>query len=374
MLSFWEKEAFFNKTDVLIAGAGFSGLWMAFFLKKKAPHLAITLIDKHALPMGASTKNAGFACFGSPSELVANIEVMGEEKALFWAAERLHGIQLIAEYFGKNADYDPCGGYEVFDEGSLLEKSIAALPMFNQFFQEKTGKKTTYTIENDVLRQFGFERFGYSIKNHAEGSLHSGKLIREMTKTVQQMGVTLLMGIELLGFQKTTNGISINTSVGELNAKHLCLTLNAFLPELLPDLDCKPGRGQVLITEPIPNLPFTGTFHIEEGYYYFRNVGNRVLLGGGRNLDFEGETTTEFALTEAIQAKLEEWLYTAILPNKKVQITDRWAGIMAFDSSKTPIERLENEALSVCGRMNGMGVALAPSLAERLSDKIIEAL
>lgn len=374
MLSFWEKDVFFGKTDVLIAGAGFSGLWMAFFIKKKAPHLSITLIDKHALPMGASTKNAGFACFGSPSELVANIEVMGEEKALYWAAERLHGIQLIANYFGKSADFDPCGGYEVFDEGELLEKSIAALSEFNRFFEEKTGLQQTYTTENELLRRFGFERFGYSIKNHAEGSLHSGKLIRAMTQTVQQMGVSVLMGIELLGFQKTNGGISINTSIGELSARHLCLALNAFLPTLVPNLDCKPGRGQVLITEPIPNLPFTGTFHFEEGYYYFRNVGDRVLLGGGRNLDFEGETTTEFALTEAIQAKLEEWLHTAILPKRSVQITDRWAGIMAFDSSKTPIARLENESLSLCGRMNGMGVALAPSLAERLSDEVIKAL
>ena len=56
----------------------------------------------------------------------------------------------------------------------------------------------------------------------------------------------------------------------------------------------KPARAQVLITKPIENLDIKGTFHLDKGYYYFRNIENRILFGGGRNLDFEGETTTEF--------------------------------------------------------------------------------
>jgi hypothetical protein len=44
---------------------------------------------------------------------------------------------------------------------------------------------------------------------------------------------------------------------------------------------------------------------LDQGYYYFRN-GDRILLGGGRNLDFDVENTTEFAQTEIVQNKLEE--------------------------------------------------------------------
>lgn len=374
MLSYWEKEVFVQNTDVLIAGAGFSGLWMAYFLKEKAPHLRITIIDKSPLPSGASTKNAGFACFGSPSELLANCQIMGEEEALYWATKRLHGIQLIAQHFEKIADYDPCGGYEVFDEGELLENSIAFLPKLNDFFQEKTGQKTTYRLESESLQQFGFQRFGFTIKNQAEGSLNPAKLHLALTQNLQAQGVLFLMGLEVQAIEHTASQIKVITPIGELSARHLCVTLNAFLPPLFPEIECKPGRGQVLITEPIPNLPFTGTFHFEEGYYYFRNVGNRVLLGGGRNLDFEGESTTEFGLTDAIQMKLEEWLKTAILPNQEVKIADRWAGIMAFDSTKQPTARLENDKLSICGRMNGMGVALAPALAEYLANEVINVL
>jgi hypothetical protein len=79
----------------------------------------------------------------------------------------------------------------------------------------------------------------------------------------------------------------------------------------------------VLITEPIENLDIKGTFHLD--HYYFRNIGDRIL-GGGRNLDFDVENTTEFAQTEIVQNKLEELLKEVIL-TKKFEIAHRWSGI-----------------------------------------------
>jgi hypothetical protein len=76
----------------------------------------------------------------------------------------------------------------------------------------------------------------------------------------------------------------------------------------------------VLITEPIENLDIKGTFHLDQGYYYFRNIGDRILLGGGRNLDFDVENTTEFAQTEIVQNKLEELLKEVILPNQNLKL------------------------------------------------------
>ena len=65
MLSFWEKDSYYADTDIVIIGAGLMGLWSAYELKKAAPSLSITILEKNATPLGASTRNAGFACFGS---------------------------------------------------------------------------------------------------------------------------------------------------------------------------------------------------------------------------------------------------------------------------------------------------------------------
>ena len=63
-LSYWEKTSFFDY-DVIVIGSGIVGLNAAIHLKKSSPALKISVLESGFLPTGASTKNAGFACFGS---------------------------------------------------------------------------------------------------------------------------------------------------------------------------------------------------------------------------------------------------------------------------------------------------------------------
>jgi glycine/D-amino acid oxidase-like deaminating enzyme len=154
-----------------------------------------------------------------------------------------------------------------------------------------------------------------------------------------------------------------------LRAGAVAVCNNAFAQNLFPELDVVPGRGQVLITEPVAKLPFKGAFHIDEGYYYFRNVGDRVLLGGGRNIDFQGEQSTELACTSPIMERLEYYLHHIILPGHRVEVAQRWAGIMAFGASKKPIlRRYSNSGRIVTGvRMGGMGVAIGTQVGAEVA-------
>ena len=76
---------------------------------------------------------------------------------------------------------------------------------------------------------------------------------------------------------------------------------------------------------------------MDECYYYFRNVGNRVLLGGGRNLDLLGEESMEMKETALIQDRLESLLRTVILPGTGFEVERRWSGIMGVGEQKRPI-------------------------------------
>ena len=116
MVSIWEKESFFAKQDIIIVGNGFVGLWSAFHLKKKKPTLKITIVDRGIIPTGASTRNAGFACFGSLSELIHDGIYMGTEKMLELVGMRYKGLKEIRKYFSKKEiDFDLCGGHELYD-------------------------------------------------------------------------------------------------------------------------------------------------------------------------------------------------------------------------------------------------------------------
>ena len=92
MISIWEKETFYAPYDVVVVGSGFVGLWSAFQLKKKHSRLKIAIVDRGIIPTGASTRNAGFACFGSLSEVVYDAQTMGTDKMMQLVEMRFNGL------------------------------------------------------------------------------------------------------------------------------------------------------------------------------------------------------------------------------------------------------------------------------------------
>ncbi|HMI59734.1 MAG TPA: FAD-dependent oxidoreductase [Puia sp.] len=385
-LSVWEKESFFAPADIVIAGSGLVGLWSAYYLKKHAPSLSITIIERGLIPTGASTRNAGFACFGSLSELVSDAEQMGMDQLLELVDMRYRGLKKIRKTFSaEEITYEKYGGYELIGNKPATTPSAAAAPSaspdltdlnqlrsnideFNRILKKITGVQKTFRLQNENIAQFGFSNIKYLIENRSEGQLHSGKLCQALLRLVQSMGVTVLNNIEITGFEKVSGHLILHTQQPfPLIAQQLLVATNAFALQLLPQLDIIPARGQVIVTSPIDGLPFKGTFHFDKGFYYFRNLGDRVLLGGARNKAIEEETTTEMETSDRIQQELERFLQETILPDRFYTIEHRWSGIMGMGSEKMPIIKAVNDHIFCAVRMSGMGVALAPVVGERIA-------
>ncbi|MBT5920938.1 MAG: FAD-binding oxidoreductase, partial [Flavobacteriaceae bacterium] len=73
-LSYWEHKHWLSNIDFAIIGSGIVGLNCALSLREKHPNATIVVFEKGILPHGASTKNAGFTCFGSISEILSDID------------------------------------------------------------------------------------------------------------------------------------------------------------------------------------------------------------------------------------------------------------------------------------------------------------
>ena len=191
---------------------------------------------------------------------------------------------------------------------------------------------------------FSFEEDNFSFKNiqskqafnRFEGQIDTGKMMDALLKKVQQSNVKILNGIEVNSYSEDGNGIKVDTLNFEFSTKKLLIATNGFASKLLAE-PVKPARAQVLITKPIKDLNIKGTFHLDKGYYYFRNIDNRILFGGGRNLDFKTEETYEFGETALVKEELTELLRTTILPDQQVEIDKYWSGIMGVGQHKKPI-------------------------------------
>jgi len=371
-LSFWEKESFFAPQDIIITGSGFVGLWSALHLKLKNPSYKITIVERGVIPTGASTRNAGFSCFGSHSELLSDIDLMGEDKMWQIVTMRYKGLLEIRKHFSDAAiDYDACGGYECFTNNSTDWGDCAAkIDWLNKGLKSITGEDNVFQVADGKIDGFGFKGFDHLIANRLEAGLQPGKLVQALLQKVQALGVQVITGIEVKSYQSNGDSITIETATTAsdeepitFTARQLLLCTNAFTKKLFSAIDIVPNRGQVLITAPIKNLAIKGTFHFDKGYYYFRNVGDRLLLGGARNKAFADENTENMQVTTLIQAALEEFIQQHLLPLTPYTITDKWSGIMAMGSEKIPIIKGLTNNVFCCVRMSGMGVALAPIAA-----------
>lgn len=368
-LSYWEKESWFNNVDFCIIGSGIVGLTCALHLKEKHPRAKILILEKGVLPQGASTKNAGFACFGSASELLSDLRHHSEEEVVSLVKQRVEGLRLLRTSLGDNAiDFQQNGGFELFrsKDASVFEECKNKLHYLNNLLQPVLNSPVFSVHPNS----FGFQNcIPFLLKNAFEGQIDTGKMMRTLLTKVLSSGVLLLNATEVLSVESLTESVVIQLKNARFKVKHLFVATNAFASSLL-DVDVSPARNQVFITQPIPNLPFKGTFHMDEGYFYFRNIHDRILLGGGRNLDKVGETTTSLATTEKIQQALETLLREVILPQQKIEIDLRWAGVLGIGEKKQPIIKPVANRIYCAVRLGGMGVAIGSHTGKQLANLV----
>lgn len=371
MFSIWERTGFLLEPHLAVVGAGITGLFTALHYKRRYPDHRVVVLERGPHPSGASVKNAGFACFGSPSEILADIDSEGANLAVARVEERWLGLkELRAELGDHRIGFEPTGGHELFSEGDALYNRVASR------FDELNGLLSpvfggpVYEWRNPLKGDMGL-RTGPIAFTVLEGPLDSGALMRTLLQRVREAGVDVHFNRSVAAVEEGSDGVRLRCPDGpvDIRAERVVIATNGYAQELLPGIDVRPARGQVLLTAPVPGMALKGTFHAEEGYFYFRDYQGRVLLGGGRHLDKRGETTTEDAVTPLIQDALERLLREVIMPGRKVAIEHRWSGVMGFrGQGKSPLCERIGPRVVVAAGLSGMGVAIGIRLARRAAD------
>ncbi|MEX0813428.1 MAG: FAD-dependent oxidoreductase [Chitinophagales bacterium] len=369
--SYWEKTEFLNY-DHIIIGSGITGLSTAIRLRELEPKSKVLILERGILPSGASTKNAGFACFGSLTEIIDDLENMSESECLGLIERRWKGLSKLRKNLGDDSiGYQACKGYELIE--TEQEKYLDQLGGINKMLQP-IFKKNVLELCNHKIKDFGFSQkhIKHLLVNEFEGSVNTGMLMQSLLQKAAEIGIRIISGAEVAHWQREGNGVEVHCENGTVfRAQQLGICTNAFAKKLLPELDIRPGRGLVLVTKPLKQLPFEGIFHYDLGYYYFRNIDDRVLLGGGRNKDFETENTVQFGLNPLIKKDLADKLHQIIAPGSKPEIDYYWSGIMAFGANRTTLQGRANKHVAYALRLGGMGIAIGTLMGEELAERML---
>ncbi|MBL4675949.1 MAG: FAD-binding oxidoreductase [Mucilaginibacter sp.] len=372
--SYWERTAFIDYADVIIIGSGIVGLNAALHLKNTAPLLKVLVLEQGFLPSGASTKNAGFACFGTVSEQLEALKTLSEDELANLANYKWRGLQRMRQNLGDEAiDYHQHGGYELFlnSEEQQAHEAFNNINRLNKILKSAITGHDIYAVADAKIADFDLAGVKHIIYNPFEGQIHTGKMMRALLAKVYQQDVIVLNNCAVKSITREGEAVVLQTSAGEFKAGKVILATNAFARQHYPHLAVNPGRGQVLVTKPIPGLKLKGTYHFNEGYYYFRNIDNRVLFGGGRNLDFKAEETTAFGHTRVVQDALIGYLRDMILPDTHFEIDYWWSGIMGFGEELKPIVKEIEPNVFCAVRCNGMGVAMGSLLGEEVAELVL---
>jgi hypothetical protein len=374
-LSYWERETFFRHLDVVVIGSGIVGLNAAIRLKELRPHWRVAVLERGVLPFGASTRNAGFACFGSMTELLDDLQKNPADEVWALVERRWRGLARLRERVGeKRMNYQELGGYELFrpEETAIFQQCADRMADFNKQLYKITGHPDTYQIVSKRISTLGFAQTDQLILNRLEGQLHTGKMVEALLQLAVDKGVQLFNGVLITDWHYDAEKVMLKTDDGwEIHAQQALIATNGFARQLLPEVAVQAARNQVLITTPIPNLKFAGAFHYDRGYFYFRDVEGRVLLGGGRHLAAPTEAVAEFGTTELIQNALLELLRTVILPRQTFEIDTWWSGILGIGKVKKPIVQKVAPNVAVAVRMGGMGVAIGSLVGEEGAELLV---
>lgn len=360
--SYWESELYDSTYDLIVIGAGLTGQSAAFFYKKLYPKASVLVIERGFYPIGASTRNAGFACFGSITEHMADMKIEEVEKIIDRIRRRILGLHLLRNTLGdKNIGYREPGAYEIFTDDAVYESALNHLDTCNRWLKEAAGAEEVY----QKTTQNGYQ----AIKIVGEGCLHPGKMMKTLYQKNVEAGVEFRWNTEVSRIDVKTPMFK-HVNGFEMKAKKMIVATNSFTSSIMDNIDIKPGRGYVFVTKPIPDTKWKGTYHYNAGYYYFRGVDeNRLLLGGARSLDIDVETTTVFGTNQKIKNHLIEFAETVLRLPPGWQIDVEWSGIMGFTSTKSPVLQKVSKNTQVVAGLSGMGVALGMQLGKEAAER-----
>lgn len=364
-LSYWEKEYWYQTYDYLIIGAGIVGLTTAMYLIDTNPEASILIVERGALPSGASTKNAGFTCFGTVGEIIDDLNYNSEEDVFNTIHARWQGLKRLHSLTSDvSIDYKKTGGTEVFLNEEGYEFCYDQLGKVNTIIEAATGVKNV--IGSQKLDMGGL--YKHCLYNRYEGQLNPVLMIKSFIKKLRVKGVAFKYNTRVTDYHKNNENVKVSIQGQQnLQCNNLVVCTNAFTSSLINIADVIPARNQVLVTESIPNLSLEGTYHYNKGFVYFRNIGhNRMLIGGARHLDAEVEQTSNFGANESIINYLRDFLENIILGHS-CSIDYKWSGIIATGQSKQPIISKIDDSIYAGIRLGGMGIAIGSNVGFELS-------
>lgn len=366
--------------DVAIIGAGYTGLWTAYYLKQQSPQLKIVVLDATCAGEGASGRNGGWlmGSFVGDSHYLAGLSGEAFEQAKQLIQSPINAVASVIAEHGIDCDFSHSGNYRV--AARYPEQLNTLSGELTELHQQGFTEQDYRWVEGDALTQAVSMRLGCAaIYTPHCATIQPLKLVRGLARVVESMGVTLYDNTRVSGFGQ---GV-VRCHSGRVRAEVIVPALEGYQGEVSQlGRYTLPVQSMLIATEPLSEalwqqlgLADRPTFSdaSRQVTYGQRSLDNRLVFGARGGYRFGAKTQTQFDRnSEAFRWRAE--LMVDLFPVLKgVKVSHGWGGTLAMARTFAPHAIFDKRNdIGLAGGYGGEGVGASNLFARTLTDLILE--
>lgn len=366
--------------DVAIIGAGYTGLWTAYYLKRQAPTLNIAIVEAQTAGFGASGRNGGW--------LMGNI--LGEDRLLAPLSveqrrasyDLLHNIadevEIVLEREGIDCDYRKGGA--LYCAARYPEQQASLRQYLDSLYQQGlTERDYRWLSPEQLAQQIRIAKpYGGIYAPHV-ATLHPAKLVRGLARTVERLGVRIYENSPVSHWQPG----SLRTAKASVRSRWVVPAVEGYAATL-PGLGRYqlPVQSLIVATEPLSaatwdEIGLSGGQAFGESSrqvtYGQRTKDNRLVFGARGGYQFAGKLRNDFDLTRD-EVELRRYLFGELFPQlKQVRITHGWGGNLGMSRRFQPHMLCDQASgIALSGGYGGEGVGASNLGGRTLADLILQ--
>ncbi len=367
--------------DVAILGAGFSGLWTAYYLLKRDPSLKVAILEKEIAGFGASGRNGGWCSAAYPLGLERLAEKIGREGAIHVhraMSDTVDEVGRVAAAEGFGIDYAKGGSLWVARTAHYLPWVQDALKMYQEF---GLGDEVEYLDAAATAKRVAIAGATGALHARDTALVHPAKLARGLARTVERMGATIYEQTAVTGY--TTGAYpALQTERGHARARTIVLCGEAYLSQL-PRLRRRimPVYSLITLTEPLSASQWEQIGWAERAGissarylidYLAKTADGRILFGGrGAPYHYGSSIRDEYDLHAPTHQMLQDNVRTWFPVLKDVRFTHSWGGPLGWPRDYVPsIAYDPAEGVATARGYTSVGVATSNLAGRILTDLI----
>jgi len=366
--------------DVCIVGAGFTGLWTAYYLKKANPQLRIVVLEKEFAGFGASGRNGGWLSGGFEWSRERYLKNASRDKVIALQhamAVTVDEVIAVCEAEGIDADILRVDNLMLATNPAQLSRAKSE---YDKLLAWDTPPEQLCWLDAKQMRErIAIDKVQGGFARQGKARVQPAKLVRGLAEAVQRLGVFIYEQTPVIAIDKGR----VSTTRGTVQAEAIIRATEGFTAGLRGHKRLwLPMNSAIIVTELLPDalwqeIGWQGCELLGDmahAYCYAQRTREGRIAMGGRGVPYRfGSRTDDGGKTQQATIDQLHAILTKLLPQtKKLKIDHAWCGVLGVPRDWcTSVGFDRQSGIGWAGGYVGLGVSTSNLAGRTLCDLVL---